>query len=235
MLLPERKWANPPEESIRLLGWNCYVGNSPARVRRRLRRWLRKKLPDVVVLNEAMRFHREIRAVARELGYEFLGQEPLPRDRSPRPERGNTVLLVREQDDLRLVCHRFAEMSEGWTVWSHDQRHDPRVHAVAVLRGRGGRWLVVGDHWATRGNRAAQAESAAWLAGRAAKGGGRTVVASAGDKNKGGRELRGLYPRALVRGGGVDWLLAWGASSARTRALGRGGSDHRARLHEVFR
>lgn len=221
-----------PEESISVLEWNVYKGNRAGRVRRRLRKWLKKGKYDVVVLNEALRFHDVIEAVAKDLGYIVCAEVPATdRFADPRPEKGNTVVLVRKQDDLVLLDWRVAVMDEPWTVWSHKQRHVPRRQIVILLRGRGGLWLIAGQHWATAGNREAQEESKDWTLGLLTQTNDtrdeRVVASSIGDHNVRVPDLKEMFPKHKVVGHVVDSVVTEARRVIHTR-LGKGGSDHAA-------
>lgn len=218
-------------DSLILLLWNVYVGNTALRVRLTLGRWLKKRKPDVVVLNEAMRFHSTISRVAERRGYVMLAQTPESRNQNPRPERGNTVMLVRD-NDLHLRDSDFWPMDEDWMVWSHRQKHDPRIQVVARLRGRGGRWAVMGDHWATAGNTRAQQESIDFTRDFLEGPGVRIAL---GDKNVKEKDLRRLFPRAMVAGHNVDGVIVTGATAVFVEKLGKGGGDHHAIEVEVVR
>lgn len=220
--------------------WNCYKANKPKRVRRFLSKRLRKGKYDVVVLTEAMKFHDEIREVAKALGYHMLTEDPKPGflTADPRTEHGNTVMLVKIQPDLLLVRWRVEPMTVPWTVWSHDQRHLPRRQVVALLEGRGGLWIVAGQHWATKGNHAAQKQSLQWTRGllsqtqpiRDVK----VVASSLGDHNMSVAALKRLFLNLKVQGHSVDSIITEG-SKVWHNVLGKGGGDHHANEFKVTR
>lgn len=216
-----------------ILHWNVYMANEPERVADFLRRVLVAYQPQVVILNEAMRHHAAIRVAAKSCGYTFHGEAPRPRRKGAdvMPEHGNTVALVHR--DVHLDWFSTRPMRLRWTVWSHRQVHAPRRHIRLVFHsGRNRRWRITGDHWPTKGNTAAQAESAAFTA-RALVRGPRTVAVSVGDKNTPLATLRKRFP-GMVRGKAPDAGLVTGGTIT-YQELGKGGSDHHAGLYTVTR
>lgn len=220
-----------------LLAWNAWKGNHPTTVLRALDVWLRRYRPDVVVVNEAIRFSQALELLAVRHGYALVQEEPVP-DGQNVSEHGDTAIMVKESPDLRLVRHWTVGMALTWLVFSHRRRHQPRRYPTVILRGHGGRWRITGGHWETAGNSAAQEGSRAWTERWMAHVPRRTVGITVGDLNTHVPALQRWAKKlhAIVRGRNVDAIVAVNAGAVvLAEELGKGGGDHAALLYRVTR
>lgn len=103
------------------LQWNVYVGQRPARVRRRLRRLIKRWKPDVIMLSEAYRCRAQL---ARIKGY-HLTQGPNV------GEGADCALMVRA--DHHLARTGIKRMRQPWTGPKHRLPKQPRQYPGARI------------------------------------------------------------------------------------------------------
>lgn len=223
-------------DELYLLLWNVHRGNNAARVLDRLDTEIKKRRPQVIVLNEAMQLWADLARWAARNGYRIYHQKPQPRRRGRAyPAEGDVALLVDGRDeDLELRRHRRVRMRKAWKVFSHNQPREPRIYERVWIKDPGGRWKVTGSHWPTNGftggNRVAFAESAIRAAGSLVLRLLGTVGLDLGDHNVAVRLLRAWARRALGRGAvvdghGPDSVIAVGAT-VDVEVGPEDGSDH---------
>ena len=217
-----------PALELRFAAWNAH--NAPPKA---LRRYVREQIAAghlAIVLTEVWRRHRALRKVARRLGLTMLCETPGDRSRDPIDDRGDMVILLApgfELDDFDVIA-----LDTEWTVFSTGRRHQPQ----RILRARGtvaGQEIeLLGIHGPTGGNRDASAEFLTTVARVLTTTRPGVLSVAVGDGNVRIREARawarehGLH----VTGQGPDWIAARGAR-LRSKALGRGTSDHHAMSH----
>lgn len=137
--------------TVRILGWNVWVGQKPAAVKKSLERLIDAHDPDVVMLNEAYR----CTYVLRELGGFRVYQG---RDVG---EGADVAVLVRRRHEV--VNDGRLQMQQRWEVVSHDKVRAGREYQFVrlVLNGDGPTLRLLDIHFPTDNpvNAAAASES----------------------------------------------------------------------------
>lgn len=229
-------WARTqrPAELV-VVAWNVFVGNDPDRIAAALTELAEEHQPDVFVLTEATRCHRQVAKAADALGYRVFHEQPTPGVHGGIVhEEGDTAVLVRSGADVKVLAEHVASMGRNWIGPKHGLKHEPRRYRRLRLQVRGTRWGLTGSHWPTGGpggaNKTAFREtmrrSRAWALAAPVR-----ATVDVGDLN--GR-IPALTPwakrfGATVTGHGVDVAVHRGCSAEAT-VLEAFGSDHRAML-----
>lgn len=220
-----------------VIGWNCYVANSDARVLHTLARWAKMYRPDVFALSEARTHHHALSLVP---GYTLFQERPTRWHGGIVDDTGDTAILVRDDLLPHVKRHRVATMLRRWMVQRYRRWHTPRRDEVVILKVRGRRWRVRASHPATGGldgaNRRAFREQMrkirrwAVVASRP-----RTVSIDVGDLNERKRPLMRFLGRFfIIVGQGIDLLIAFHAKRVRHWRLSKGGSDHHGQRYRVY-
>lgn len=212
-------------DDLTVLNWNAHA-NHPSqagRVTKQLDAW-----PDwdVAALTEVKGCYGALQWWAKRNGCHLEQEKP---QGGPADERGDTALLIR---GIKVKRTWVARMREAWTVFSHRVRHKPRRHQRGVILHGGRRVRVSAEHWPTRGNQRAWAESYR-AAERFLNRKGLGIVV--GDLNAEKNDVYGLKDDVGGKFAGrrPDWLITNQPARIEVRELGKGGSDHVALLFTV--
>lgn len=213
-----------PDDLLRLVTFNVWVGQHPKRLRRNLRRLVRQlNHPHVIALQEAKRFRGTIP------GYQRLAcTEPQHEDDL------DCVLLVR--NDVAVIHPRIVRVDGPmWRGPKHGLAHAPKVFVGATLEHLGRRWDVLNVHrtWTGRGRHnmaswnAEDTKLHSWLTHRAQRANATRPVIALGDWNGGLADRR--YDATVARlahdvdaqyaFSGIDGALAINVSDVSRREL----------------
>lgn len=223
--------------TIKIVGWNCYVGNTAAKVEDALTRWAVGHGVDVFCLSEARTHEQAIAQFCKKHGFLQFQAPVQPDQGGVVNESGDSAILVRDVYAKDIGHDRVATMTKLWRVLSHNKTHTPRQSQIVVLR-LSRKVRIRADHFPTLGfkgpNKSAFLEAAtrtkAWmLAGVGA------VSLSVGDLNDTLAAIAQFFgKRFLVTGSGIDLLVGRGVKNVDHSQLDKGGSDvHFGQLYVV--
>jgi endonuclease/exonuclease/phosphatase (EEP) superfamily protein YafD len=220
--------------TVVVLAWNAHANatTQAGRVTRALTEWNGADI-QAIVLTEVKGCRAALKAWGKGHGYRLFQERPILGRRDD--ERGDTAILLRVKGTHAVKPRRrwVAVMDKPWWVFRYRVLHQPRRHLrVAFDLPGSARVRLSGEHWPTRGNRAAWEESYASARRFLERKKPALVV---GDLNASRNDVHGLADDVggKYAGRGVDWLVTNRRARINVTELIGGGSDHKALLFEV--